>query len=160
MKPLLKSMLAGLALANSAFAAEQTQVLVTATPVDGGTEIRFEILNDGDYAGVSYDLRMTGIPQNLIEKGACVGPQSLAGCAFLPNGDLRVGIIQDGLKPLETGLLGKIFVRGEIGADALSIHNVTLVGPDAHEVPIEPVADFTALKEDHRAEKPRLVLEK
>lgn len=124
--------------------AEESELLVSAQKQGGGVELVFDLLNEGNVAGVSFDVVFSGkLEKGQVDLSNCVGTRRgspLAGCNLLNKNTIRVGIIHPELGEMETGELGRISVKGVSGMD-FHVEKVRLVDAQGNEREINALTD-------------------
>ncbi len=152
MKTLTKLFVAAACLvASQASMAQSGELLVTAYPSKGGVEFVFELLNDGDVVGVQYDVSFgEATAKSAISVAGCLGAKhagrQFAKCQQYEDGDIRVGVLGEGMKQLDSGEIGRVVVSGMVNPKNISVTRVGLISSAGGLDWIEPVTDFSALK--------------
>jgi hypothetical protein len=124
--------------------AQDGELLVSTYDKGGAMKMVFELLNEGNVAGVSFDIVFVeSVAAENIQMGNCVGvnkSSQLAGCNLLNKTTLRVGIIDPQLGELPTGELGHVFVKG-LGSAEFSVQNARLVTSKGIEREVDALTD-------------------
>lgn len=127
------------------------EILMTAKRDGGDIVLVFEALNDGGVVALQYEVNLKGIAPQQVDLSGCVGTfksSQLAGCHLNDDGSLRVGIINEGLRELSTGEVGRITLRGLKALPAsVSVGNAAIVDQTGNERQVKALVDFGGLKE-------------
>ncbi len=154
MKNLYKNILQALVIAflfSSMAHAQKGELLITAKKVGNNIDVVFELLSESNVSALQFDIEFPKNQSKSLSVTSCtssMGKSSLAGCKLNYGNILRVAMINQGLKNMKSGEVGRVTLKNAAGIleSELIVSNARLITKQGKGVAINAVVDYQEIK--------------
>lgn len=124
---------------------QAAELIVTASPTKAGVDVAFDLVSEGDVAGISFKLNVPGIKGDDKELNSCTAelPVGFDGACKVHDGFVMVFAASSSPElalPAGVNPLGKISLQYAPGADsskqAITVDRLDVVDNDAKALPV------------------------